>query len=69
MKYNLEGIDKNYFRVPTPPITHIPPDEKLDIAKPSPKPSFNANILNFREIDEITRKKFNIIFYKKKKLW
>ena len=50
-------IDQNYYRLPTPPITHKPPEEKIDYDKPSPEPSLNEDIKNYREIDEVPRKK------------
>ena len=53
----VNEIDKKYYRVPTPPITHNPPEEKLDYVRPSPEPSLNEDIKNYREIDEIPRKK------------
>lgn len=53
----VNEIDRKYYRVPTPPITHKPPEEKLDYVRPSPEPSLNEDIKNYREIDEIPRKK------------
>ena len=43
--------------MPTPPIEHKPPEEKLDYVRPSPEPSLNEDIKNYREIDEVPRKK------------
>ena len=53
----VNEIYQKYYRVPTPPITHNPPEEKLDYVRPSPEPSLNEDIKNYREIDEIPRKK------------
>lgn len=54
---DVNKIDPNYYRLPTPPIHHEPPKEKLDYVRPSPEPSLNEDIKNYREIDEIPRKK------------
>ena len=53
----VNQIDQKYYRLPTPPTTHKPPEEKLDHVRPSPEPSLNEDIKNYREIDEIPRKK------------
>ena len=53
----VKDIDPKYYRLPTPPLTHKPPEEKMDYVRPSPEPSLNEDIKNYREIDEIPRKK------------
>ena len=53
----VNQIDQKYYRLPTPPTTHKPPEEKLGYVRPSPEPSLNEDIKNYREIDEIPRKK------------
>ena len=53
----VNDIDPKYYRLPTPPLTHKPPEEKMDYVRPSPEPSLNEDIKNYREIDEIPRKK------------
>ena len=59
----IGGIDPKYYRLPTPPIHHEPPEEKLEFLRPSPEPSLNEDIKRYREIDEIPRKKikYNIV--------
>ena len=53
----IYDIYPKYYRLPTPPIVHKPPEEKIDFIRPSPEPSLNEDIKNYREIDEIPRKK------------
>ena len=54
---SVNEIDPKYYRLPTPPIHHEPPEDKLDYVRPSPEPSLNEDIKNYREIDDIPRKK------------
>ena len=53
----IYDIYPKYYRLSTPPIVHKPPEEKIDFIRPSPEPSLNEDIKNYREIDEIPRKK------------
>ena len=53
----VNQIKLEYYRMPTPPTEHKPPEEKLDYVRPSPEPSLNEDIKNYREIDEVPRKK------------
>ena len=53
----IKDIDPKYYRLPTPPVVHKPPEEKIDNVPPSPEPSLNEDIKNYREIDENERKK------------
>ena len=64
----IKDIDPKYYRLPTPPITHKPPEEKMDHVRPSPEPSLNQDIKNYREIDEIPRKKIEYDISKGEKI-
>ena len=64
----VKDIDPKYYRLPTPPITHKPPEEKMDHVRPSPEPSLNEDIKNYREIDEIPRKKIEYDISKGEKI-
>ena len=62
----VNEIEQKYYRLPTPPISHNPPEEKLDYIRPSPEPSLNQDIKNYREIGDIPRKKLNIVSQQEK---
>ena len=52
----------------TPPIHHEPPEDKIELIRPSPEPSLNEDIKKYRVIDEIPRKKIQYDIAKEEKI-
>ena len=64
----VDEIYQKYYRVQTPPIHHEPPEDKIELVRPSPEPSLNEDIKKYREIDEIPRKKIQYDIAKSEKI-
>ena len=64
----IDEIDPSYYRLPTPPPKIMPPDDQMEHVRPSPEPTLNEDIKNYREIEEMPRKKIQYEVGEEKKV-